>query len=403
MHFCAEYSAEEIYAEHRRWSQRYAVPLAAATAPHTNDRASERRLRVGYVSPNFGLHPVGRFILPLLEAHDHGGFEIFCYSSTPGGDAITTACRAHADVWRETRSLTDAQLADAVREDRIDILVDLTMHLEGSRLLVFARRPAPVQIAYLAYCSTTGLEAIPYRFSDPYLDPPDRKLPFYSEETVWLPETYWCYRPVPGCPAVGPLPALAAGHITFGCLNSFCKVTDRTLAAWCRLLTAVGDARLLLHAPAGANRDRVRQFVAEQGVAPERLGFVDVLPLEQYLAVYAQIDVALDPFPYGGGTTTCDALWMGVPVVSLAGATAVGRGGVSILSNLKLPELVASGETQYVEIATALAGDLGRLGELRATLRRRMEQSPLTDEMRFARHVEAAYRALWRRWGAGGS
>jgi len=401
MHFCAEYSAEEIYAEHRRWNQRYAAPLADAAAPHTNDRTSERRLRVGYVSPNFGLHPVGRFVLPLLEAHDHEGFEVFCYSSTPGADAITAACQSHADVWRETRGLTDAQLAETIRKDRIDVLVDLTMHLEGSRLLVFARRPAPVQIAYLAYCSTTGVDAIPYRLSDPYLDPPGAELPFYREETVRLPETYWCYRPVAECPAVSPLPALTAGHVTFGCLNSFCKVTDATLAAWCRLLTAVGDARLLLHASAGANRDRVRQFVAEQGVAPERLAFVDVLPLEQYLAVYAQIDVALDPFPYGGGTTTCDALWMGVHVVSLAGATAVGRGGVSILSNLELTELVAAGETQYVQIATALAGDLGRLGELRATLRRRMEQSPLTDEVRFARHVEAAYRALWQRWSAG--
>jgi protein O-GlcNAc transferase len=402
MHFCAEYSAAEIYAEHRRWNQLHAAPLTPAVVQHANERAPERRLRVGYVSPHFGLHPVGRFFLPLVEAHDHAGFEIFCYSSTPGADAITTACQAYADVWRETRGLSDAQLAEAIRADQIDILVDLAMHLEGSRLLVFARRPAPVQLTYLAYCSTTGLDAMQYRLSDPYLDPPDAELMYYREETVRLPETYWCYRPLESSPPVKPLPALTAGHVTFGCLNSLCKVTDPTLGTWCQLLAVVPEARLLLHASAGADRNRVLRFIAQQGVSPERLAFVDVLPLEEYLAVYHQIDVALDPFPYGGGTTTCDALWMGVPVVSLTGPTAVGRGGLSILSNLKLPELVAQDQDHYVHIAAALAGDLPRLAELRAGLRIRMKQSPLTDGRRFARHVEAAYRMLWRRWCEGG-
>jgi predicted O-linked N-acetylglucosamine transferase (SPINDLY family) len=197
---------------------------------------------------------------------------------------------------------------------------------------------------------------------------------------------------------VNRLPALASGDVTFGCLNSFCKVTAPTLAAWCRLLASVPQSRIVLHAAGGVGRDRVRRFAAEQGVSPERWTFVDALPLEKYLEVYQQIDVALDPFPYGGGTTTCDALWMGVPVVSLAGQTAVGRGGLSILSNLGLPDLVAHDPQQYVQIAADLAGDLPRLAGLRAALRSRMERSPLMDAPRFARNVEAAYRSMWRRW-----
>jgi predicted O-linked N-acetylglucosamine transferase (SPINDLY family) len=398
MHFCEEFDSRQIFAEHRLWNRLHAAPLAGAIEPHENDRSPERRLRVGYVSPNFRLHPVGRFFLPLVESHDHENHEIFCYASARAADAITAQCRARADVWRDVQGLSDAQLAERVRADRIDILVDLTMHMEDSRLRLFARKPAPVQVTYLAYCSTTGLDAIDYRLSDPYLDADDASQQFYSEETIRLPETYWCYRPVPGCPDVNRLPALASGDVTFGCLNSFCKVTAPTLAAWCRLLASVPQSRIVLHAAGGVGRDRVRRFAAEQGVSPERWTFVDALPLEKYLEVYQQIDVALDPFPYGGGTTTCDALWMGVPVVSLAGQTAVGRGGLSILSNLGLPDLVAHDPQQYVQIAADLAGDLPRLAGLRAALRSRMERSPLMDAPRFARNVEAAYRSMWRRW-----
>ena len=254
---------------------------------------------------------------------------------------MTDRCRAHADVWRDVLGLSDEQVADTIRQDRIDILVDLTMHMANNRLLVFARKPAPVQVTYLAYCGTTGLGTMDYRLTDPYLDPPGQDERFYCEQSVRLPETYWCYRPPIETPPVNALPALEAGHVSFGCLNNFCKVTPPALAAWSRLLQAVPGSRLLLHAHAGSHRDRVRGFLAEQGISAERLAFVDFLPTAEYFGVYQRIDVALDPFPYGGGTTTCDALWMGVPVVSLAGQTAVGRGGVSILSNLGLPELVA--------------------------------------------------------------
>jgi protein O-GlcNAc transferase len=278
----------------------------------------------------------------------------------------------------------------------------LTMHMADNRLLVFARKPAPVQVTYLAYCGTTGLTAIDYRLTDPYLDPPAVRQDesYYSEQSVHLAQTYWCYRPLIQTPPLNPLPALQAGYITFGCMNNFSKVTAPTLAAWSRVLQAVPRGRLVLHALAGSHRDRVRDYFAQHGVSPERLTFADKVSTEDYFRFYEQIDVALDPFPYGGGTTTCDALWMGVPVVSLAGRTGVGRGGVSILSNVSLPDLVARDTEQYVRIAVALAGDLPRLSNLRATLRERMKGSPLMDAPSFARDVEAAYRLMWRRWCA---
>jgi predicted O-linked N-acetylglucosamine transferase (SPINDLY family) len=215
---------------------------------------------------------------------------------------------------------------------------------------------------------------------------------------VWLPRTYWCYQPVPDTPPVAALPAWQAGQVTFGCLNNFCKVTAPALTAWARLLQELPRARLLLYAPAGSHRQGVREVFASQGVTPERVNFVDRMPLAEYLRLYQEVDVALDPFPYGGGTTTCDALWMGVPVVSLAGPTAVSRGGLSILSNLGLADLVAHAVEQYVRKAVALASDLPRLAELRAGLRQRMQGSPLMDAHRFARDVETAYRSLWAAW-----
>ena len=294
--------------------------------------------------------------------------------------------------------LSDERLAEVIRADRIDILVDLSAHMASNRLLVFARKPAPVQVTYLAYCSTTGLHTMDYRLTDPFLDPPGQPQPYYSEESVWLPETYWCYRPLLDVPPAGPLPARAAGHVTFGCLNNFCKVTPSTLAAWRDLLGAVPGSRLLLHAHAGSHRERVRAFFAEGGVDSGRVEFVGLVPLPEYLALYDRIDVGLDPFPYAGGTTTCDALWRGVPVISLAGQTAVARAGLSILSNAGLPELVARTPEEYVRLATDLARDLPRLVSLRSGLRGRLERSPLTDAPRFARNVEGALRGMWRRW-----
>jgi predicted O-linked N-acetylglucosamine transferase (SPINDLY family) len=398
MLYSADYAPDAIYREHLRWNERFAAPLAGAIQPHDNDRTPERRLRIGYLSPDFRNHVVALFLLPLLEAHDRGQVEIFCYASVRARDDVTERCRAKADVWRDVFNLSDEQLASMMRQDRIDILVDLAMHTAGSRLLAFARKPAPVQVTYLAYCGTTGMSTIDYRLTDPYLDPPGADERFYSERSIRLPETYWCYRPIVDAPPVNPLPALQNGYITFACFNNFCKVTPPTLAAWRQLLQRVPNSRLLVHAHEGSHRQRVREFIAQEGVSHERITFAGKVPTSAYLRAHQQIDVALDPFPYGGGTTTCDALWMGVPVVSLRGQTAVGRGGASILSNVGLPELVADDIGQYVRIAAELAEDLPRLSKLRTALRERMQHSPLMNAPRFARHVEAAYRTMWQRW-----
>jgi predicted O-linked N-acetylglucosamine transferase (SPINDLY family) len=399
LNFCPGYDARAVYEEHRRWNLQHAEPLARLIEPHGNDRSPERRLRVGYVSPDFRGHPVGRFLLPLLQSHDHRQFEIFAYASVLVPDAVTARCRGLVDAWRDASGWSDEQLARAIRADGIDVLVDLTMHMAHGRLLALARKPAPVQVTYLAYCGTTGLTAIDYRLTDPYLDPPGGAERFYSEQSLYL-ESYWCYAPLPGTPPVEPPPARRAGVVTFGCLNNFCKASGAALDAWARLLLRVPSARLLLHAQPGSHRQAVHERLARQGIAPERVEFSGTLPPSQYHALYGRIDVALDPFPYGGGATTCDALWMGVPVVSLAGSAAVGRGGVSILNNVGLPELIARDEAQYVRIAAELAEDLPRLEQLRATFRARMQGSRLMDAPRFAGDVEDQYREIWRRWCA---
>lgn len=399
LHFCPEVDTYALLAEHRLWNQRHARPFAHFVAPHDRDRSPDRRLRIGYVSPDLWLHSVGRFLLPLLQAHDRECVEVVCYASVRNPDALTDQCRACADIWRPVYGLTDEQLDRVIREDQIDILVDLSMHSADNRLLVFARKPAPIQVTYLAYCGTTGLDTMDYRFSDPYFDPPEQADDCYSETTIRLPRTYWCYLPPIEAPAANRRPALSANLVTFGCLNNFCKVTEATLATWRRLLQALPQSRLLLHADFGSHRDRIRDSLAAQQIAPERLEFVSWLPAADYFRAYDRIDVALDPFPYGGGTTTCDALWMGVPVVSLAGQTAVGRAGASVLSNLGLERLVARDVDDYLRIAADLASDAPRLSALRETMRDTMRASPLMDAARFARAVEAAYREMWMRYG----
>jgi predicted O-linked N-acetylglucosamine transferase (SPINDLY family) len=397
LHFHPAYDAKALAKEHRRWNRQHAEPMRKFILPHSNDRNSDRRLRIGYVSPDFREHPVGRFLLPLLAHHDKNQVEVFGYSQVRAPDAMTQRLRLLADGWRNISGLSDAAAVDLIRQDQIDILVDLTMHMGDNRLLIFACKPAPVQVTYLAYCSSTGLETIDYRLSDPYLDPPEEES-FYNEQTIHLPETYWCYQPIFASQEISPLPALARGAITFGCLNNFCKISQPTLGAWAKLLRAIPNSQLLLSAHEGSHRQRVQEQLQWEGIAPQRVRFVGKMPPLDYFRLYHEIDIALDTFPYAGGTTTCDALWMGVPTVSLCGQTAVGRGGLSILSNIGLPELVARSEDEYMRIAGELADNLPQLSQLRCTLRQRMEQSPLMDAPKFARNIEAAYRQMWRTW-----
>jgi len=399
MHYDPRFDPHALLAECRNWGRRHGDPLRNEIAPHPNDRAPGRRLRIGYVSPDFRVHPVGRFMIPLFAVHDPTQFEVFAYAQVARDDEVTNRLRSLCPHWRHTVGLSDAQLAEQIREDRIDILVDLAAHSGCSRLPVFALKPAPVQATYLAYASTTGLEAIDYRITDAYLDPPGESDEFYSEKSVRI-ESYWCYQPcVENLLETDP-PSAATGQITFGCLNNFCKVSPAAMRAWCQILQTVPRSRLLLHAYPGSHRERARQFLVEAAIDPDRLVFAEKLPLADYMRQYERIDICLDPYPYAGGTTTCDALWMGVPVITLAGKTGVSRGGVSILSNAGLPELIAANVQEYIRIAADLAADSDRTKSLRSTLRARLRSSPVMDAPRFARQIEAAFRQMWLNWCA---
>jgi predicted O-linked N-acetylglucosamine transferase (SPINDLY family) len=415
LQFHPAFDARLILQEHRAWNERFAEPLRISWLPHANSRDPNRRLRVGYVSANFFAHCQSLFTSPLLANHDRALVEVYCYADVARPDGVTARLRRCADVWRPTNGLSDAQIADQIRQDRIDILIDLTMHMTGSRPLLFARKPAPIQVAWLAYPGTTGLSAMDYRLTDPYLDPPGKYHDCYSETCVRLPETFWCYDPrglieaaqvsspdtAPSAhplPKPAPLPALSTGLFTFGCLNNFCKINDSLLDLWSRVLIAVPRSRLLLLAPPGEARRWAAERFRQRGIASDRLEFAPRRPFWQYLNEFNRIDLCLDTLPYNGHTTSLDALWMGVPVVTRVGSTVVGRAGLSQLSNLGLTELVAYSDDEFVQIAASLAGDLSRLAALRSTLRDRMSASPLMDAPRFARNMEAAYRQMWRTW-----
>ena len=396
-----ETDGRRILEECRRWNERFAAPLRSARRPHTNGRDPARRLRIGYLSPDFRDHCQSLFTVPLFEHHDHGAFEILCYSTAEHTDALTRRLQAHADLWRDVRFQGEAAIAELVRNDRVDILVDLTMHMSNGRPLVFARKPAPVQVAWLAYPGTTGIDTIDVRLTDPRLEGPDTR-GHYSERSVALADSFWCYDPLTSQPAVSPLPALTRGHVTFGCLNNPCKLSEYGLGLWAGVLAAVPDGRLLLMAPPGRHRERLRARLAACGIGAERVAFVPYRPRAEYLLSYQDIDLGLDTFPYNGHTTSLDSLWMGVPVVSRVGPTCVGRGGRSQLHHVGLGGLALESDEEFVAAAVALARDLPRLGELRAGLRSRLMSSPLADGARFARSIESAYRSVWSDYCASG-
>jgi protein O-GlcNAc transferase len=398
LYFHPRFDAAMIAQEHRGWNDRHVRKLAESFQPHENDRDPNRRLRVGYVAADFRDHCQSLFTIPLFSNHDRKAFEIFCYSHVRRPDTLTAQIKGLADHWCDIVDMSDAKLAEQIREDQIDVLVDLTMHMAHSRLLAFARKPGPVQVTWLAYPGTTGMEAIDYRLTDPYLDPPGEGDEFYAERSLRLPDTFWCYDPQSAEPLVNELPALTNGHLTFGCLSNFCKINDQVLDLWAQVLLAVDKSRLILLTPAGWVWDNLLNRFRERGIASDRLERVDHQPRPEYLRFYHRIDIGLDTLPYNGHTTSLDSFWMGVPVITLPGSTVVGRAGFSQLSNLNLSELVADTPKRFVEIAMQLAGDLFRLMELRSNLRKRMQNSPLMDAPRFARNVEVAYRQMWQTW-----
>jgi predicted O-linked N-acetylglucosamine transferase (SPINDLY family) len=410
----------QLVHELQRWNSLHARFLQATAGAHHTDKTSGRRLKIGYVSPDFRHHCAASFLLPLLASHDHEKFEIHCFAGVIRPDDMTERFMKLADRWHSTVGWSDEEMAWRICEHRIDILVDCTLHLAGNRLLVFARKPAPLQVSWLGYPGSTGLSAIDYRITDPHLEPVDARA--CAEEPYRLPETFWCYDPLEGpgfrvqgsgkegkdatssateasagATEVNDLPGETNGFVTFGCLNNFCKINEPLLRMWSSVLRRVPKSRLILLAPSGSPRRWVLEVLATEQIECSRLQFELSRSRSEYLRLYHQIDIALDSFPYNGHTTSLDALWMGVPVVTLAGSSAVSRAGVCHLNNLELSEFIANNAEEFVEIGASLAEDLARLARLRKTLRPRMERSPLMDATRFARNMENAYLELWRR------
>jgi len=398
---------EDVFAAHRRYGELVEGGVRPHRA-HANDPDPDRRLRVGYLSRDMRRHSVAYFLQTILEAHDRARVEVFAYSTTTATDDMTGRLRALADQWRDAGALDDAALAERIRQDRIDVLVELSGHFSGHRLGVMALRPAPVQATYLGYPNTTGLTRIDARIVDERTDPPGAER-FATERLVRLPGCFLCYAPAPEAPGAdeptGDLPMRSLGHVTLGSFNDLKKLSPMTLDLWSRIMLGAPGARLILKNrgfDTPALRARVASMLGERGVDAGRVEINPHTPsMREHLAVYDRIDLALDTFPYHGTTTTCEAAWMGVPTLTLAGRMHAGRVGVSLNAALGLDDFVCASPDEYVARAVALAGDADQLAGVRRGLRARMGRSALCDRAGFARRLEGAYRELWRAWSRG--
>lgn len=395
-------SPEEIFAAHQAWGKRFTARLMPNIRSHTNKTQPDRKLRIGYVSPDFKRHPVGFLLEPVLAHQDRDGFEIICYSDVVRDDALTERFRQHADRWQDIRGKTDEEVAELVRADGVDILVDLAGHTSNNRLLVFARQPAPVQIAWLGYTDTTGMAAMDYlvvdEFSVPFGSPQ-----FFSEKHWRFPHSRFCYGGPVAAPEVAPAPAVARGEITFGSFNNPAKLNEEVIALWSRLLTELPNSRLVLKGKYFGEEETRELFLAcfaAQGVARERLELRPSSRHEAMLAEYGDIDIVLDTFPYPGGMTTLEALWMGVPVLTLAGKTLLSRQSASFLRLVGLQDWIAWNAEEFLAKARTFAGDVPALAAIRSGLRLHMQSSPLCDSASFARQLELCYRDVWRAYCA---
>jgi predicted O-linked N-acetylglucosamine transferase (SPINDLY family) len=392
----------DLLAAARLLSEQLERPLATDKRAHSNTPDPERRLKVGYVSPDFRRHSIAHFIEPVLARHDHVGFEIFCYWTGAEADAVTERLMGMADHWVVARGLNEVVLAERIRADGIDILVDLSGHSAGNRLLAFGRKPSPVQITWMGFLGTTGFASMDYLLTDVVADPPGSGDEMYSEQLIRLRRTCMCYRPPSEAPRVAKLPALAKGFITFGSFNTPAKHNLSVLELWADILRALPSSQLLLKGrglDTGQLRCRTLSVFANAGISAER---IVLQPYEAdsiaHLSRYDEVDIGLDPFPHNGVTTTCGALWMGVPVVALRGDRHSARMCASVLSSAGLPECVADTAGDYIQIAQALVSDLPRLAAMRDGLRDRLRASALMDEIGMTREVEAAFREAWHAW-----
>lgn len=401
LHYSPEWTSAAIAAEHQAWGLRY---FKSFPQRHfTNSRKLDRPLKVAYISPDLRIHAVVFFLQPVLAAHNPAQVSVYLYSDVKKPDAVTLQLKEqHAVHWRDCAGLDDDSVMAMLADDQIDILVDLAGHTASNRLPLFAQRAAPLQVSWIGYPNTTGLTTMDYRITDGNADPPGMTDHLHTEKLVRMPDSFLCYRPGADFPEPSVCPHLHHGYITFGSFSNFVKVTPQVLELWARILAEVSDSRLVFRAR-GLAETRFLADIApifmRHGVAPERIAILGhARSVVENLGDYGKIDIALDTFPYNGTTTTCESLCMGVPVATLAGDAHVSRVGVSLLSSLGLPELIAKNGDDYVKIAVELALDETRLLLLRRTLRQRILDSPLTDNVAFTNHLEQLYRSIWCDW-----
>jgi predicted O-linked N-acetylglucosamine transferase (SPINDLY family) len=397
MNLLEDTTPETLFAEASRWNSLYAAPLAPRIRIHTNDPDPDRRLKVGYVSSDLHQHAIMKFLPPVLERHHRSQFEVFVYATGAKSDHCTEQVRAGAGNFYSTRD--PDSLAERVRADGIDILVDLAGHTMGPAYLAFALKPAPVQVSWQGVLCTTGLSTMDYFLGDEHMPLPGSEH-LFSETVYRLPRVFCCYRPSADV-AITPAPCLERGSVTFGCFNNLQKITREVAKLWSAILHLSPQSRLLLkysNLENPAVHEHLSHWFTEDGIAADRVMFEGASPPAEYLSAYGRVDVALDPFPYNGLTITLDALWMGVPVVTLAGRLAVQRAGVSVLTAAGFPGLIASNPEDYLKLALHVGRMAGQSPALRGTLRQALRASPLMDEAGLVCSLEAAYRGMWRAW-----
>lgn len=400
LNYRQDVSREKTYEEHREWGRRHALHLNRSPAESDNRRDSNARLRIGYLSPDFRHHSVAFFIEPVLEHHDRSRFHVFAYADVYASDKVTQRIRSKVETWRDVAALGLEQIAAQVMEDKIDVLVDLAGHTSFRQMLLMSMRLAPVQVTYLGYPNTTGLDSVDYRLTDEIVDPEGEADSFVSEKLLRLPRGFLCYRPpeTAELPEPSDPPSLSRKFITFGSFNNFNKVSPLTMDMWAKILRQVPEARLYLKARQlgdATARARVTDGFQRRGIDPDRVStFSWAATQREHLRHYNEIDIALDTFPYNGTTTSCEALWMGVPVMTLVGDTHASRVGSSLLRQCGLKELVAETGEEYVQKSIALAADGRRLQQFRSNLRSILASSSLTDGKGFCRRLESAYESM---------
>jgi protein O-GlcNAc transferase len=394
MNFLSDISNARILAEHKRANAVFAAESRPSRLIRRGD--SNRKLRVGYVSPDFRRHSVSCFFEPLLRHHDRDICDVICYFNHVERDEITARFEALSDGWCDIAGMNDEAVAGRIADDQIDVLVDLAGHTTGNRLGVFAKRPAPVQITWLGYLCTTGLSTMDYRLCDRYTDPTGIAENWQVETPARLPDSQWCYQPQVAIPDVSALPMLGNGYWTFGSFNQATKLGSPVVDAWARALFHIPGSRLRIYGIVDKlHEEAIRDRMALAGIAGDRLDIVGRIPIDSYFAAYREVDIVLDTFPYNGATTTCDALIMGVPVATVAGERPISRGGLSLLSTLELGDWVADSPERLVDVLQQHTRAPEQLAALRSSLPQRMRNSALMDGEKFARNVEAIYRGAW--------